>query len=437
MECSLNKPKKILRSFAITAEFLGCYKYSAIFVPKFFNMIKKIFSGLLFFLVINNAVVLGQFNEDVSLLGGPNALKVAVPFLMIAPDSRAGSMGDVGAASEPDINSQHWNPSKYAFIENEWGLSLSYTPWLRNLINDINLTYLVGYYKLDEQQVISASLLYFSLGQINFTSEASQGETIITHNANEFAFDMTYSRKFSDKIGGSVGFKFIHSDLTGGFAQQSQSAAKAGQSYAAGISTYYQTPIEIDKKEGELAFGLFISNIGTKLSYNDDVTKDFIPTNLRLGGRFTINMDEYNQISLMADGNKLLVPTPPRYDDPDNINLITSGMDPDVSVITGMLQSFYDAPGGFKEELREISYGVGLEYSYSGQFAVRGGYFDEHMTKGNRKYFSIGAGVKYNVFKLDFAYLIPRAGQANPLANTVRFTLGFDFDKSGGHSRRR
>lgn len=399
-------------------------------------MIKKFFLGLLFFLVINNLVVLGQFNEDVSLLGAPNALKVAVPFLMIAPDSRAGSMGDVGVASKPDINSQHWNPSKYAFTENEWGLSLSYTPWLRNLINDIDLTYLVGYYKFDEQQVVSASLLYFSLGEIIFTSETNP-EPIKTHNANEFAFDMAYSRKFSEKIGGSVGFKFIHSDLTGGFAQQGQSAAKSGQSYAASISTYYQTPVKIDKNNGELAFGLHISNIGTKLSYNDDQTKDFIPTNLRLGGRFTFDMDEYNQVSFLVDGNKLLVPTPPRYDDFDNSDLITSGMDPNVSVISGMLQSFYDAPGGYKEELREISYGVGVEYSYSGQFAVRGGYFDEHMTKGNRKYFTIGAGVKYNIFKLDFAYLVPRGGHTNPLANTVRFTLGFDFDKSTGRAKRK
>ncbi|HDP54610.1 MAG TPA: type IX secretion system outer membrane channel protein PorV, partial [Bacteroidetes bacterium] len=224
-------------------------------------------------------------------------------------------------------------------------------------------------------------------------------------------------------------------DLTGGFAHQGESAAKAGQSYAANISTYYETPIVVDRKDGELAFGLSLSNIGTKLSYNDDATKDFIPINLRLGGRFTLDMDEYNQISLLVDGNKLLVPTPPRYDDFDNPNLITSGLDPDVPVITGMLQSFYDAPGGFKEELREISYGVGFEYSYSGQFAVRGGYFDEHETKGNRKYFTIGAGVKYNVFKLDFAYLVPRAGQTNPLANTVRFTLGFDFEDSKGRRR--
>ena len=399
-------------------------------------MNSKFFLALLFSLLLSNLLVHGQFNEDVSLTGGPNALKVAVPFLMIAPDSRAGSMGDVGAASEPDINSQHWNPSKYAFTENQWGLSLSYTPWLRNLINDINLTYLVGYYKLDDQQVFSASLLYFSLGEIIFTSEADEGATPIkTNNANEIAFDMAYSRKFSEKIGGSVGFKFIHSDLTGGFAQQGESAAKAGQSYAANISTYYETPIVVDKRDGELAFGLNLSNIGTKLSYNDDATKDFIPINLRLGGRFTLDMDEYNQISLLVDGNKLLVPTPPRYDDFDNPDLITSGMDPDVPVITGMLQSFYDAPGGFKEELREISYGVGFEYSYSGQFAVRGGYFDEHMTKGNRKYFTIGAGVKYNVFKLDFAYLVPRAGQTNPLANTVRFTLGFDFEDSKGRRR--
>lgn len=399
-------------------------------------MINKFFTALLFFLVIGKFLAFGQFNEDVSLTGGPNALRVAVPFLLIAPDSRAGALGDAGVASKPDINSQHWNPSKYAFAPEEWGVSLSYTPWLRNLINDINLTYLVGYYRFDDQQVLSSSLLYFSLGEIIFTREEDQGATPIkTHNANEFAFDVVYSRKFSEKISGGVGFKFIHSDLTGGFSQQNQATAKAGQSYAANISTYYQTPLEIDKRDAELAIGINISNIGTKLSYNDDATKDFIPTNLRIGSRLTMSIDDYNKLTFLVDGNKLLVPTPPRYDDPDDVQRITAGMNPDVSVVQGMFQSFYDAPGGFKEELRELSVAVGMEYLYAGQFAIRGGYFDEHSTKGNRKYFTLGAGVKYNVFQLDFAYLVPRAGQANPLANTVRFTLGFEFDSSRGRRR--
>jgi hypothetical protein len=369
-----------------------------------------------------------QTDEDLDFVGGLNALKVSVPFLLIAPDSRAASMGDVGAATKPDVNSQHWNPAKFAFIENEWGVSFSYTPWLRNLINDMDLTYLTGYYKFDDQQVISGSLLYFSMGTIIFTDD--RGTQLLDHNANEFAFDAAYSRKFSDKIGGSIGFRYIRSDLTGGFSQQGQPAAKAGNSVAADISTYYETPLTVDNKDAELAIGLNISNIGIKISYNDDPIKQFIPINLRLGTRFSLDIDEYNTMSVMIDGNKLLVPTPPRYDDPDDTERITSGMDPDVSVITGMLQSFYDAPGGFQEELREISVAAGIEYLYAGQFAVRAGYFDEHSTKGNRKYFTIGAGIKYNVFNLDFAYLVPRAGQTNPLANTVRFTLAFQFEST-------
>ncbi len=385
---------------------------------------------LLFILLVGNHDARSQGEIDIGeLTGGLNALRVAVPFLMIAPDSRAGAMGDVGAASTPDANSQHWNPSKYAFIEYDWGVSISYTPWLRNLINDMDLTYLSGYYKFDDQQVISGTLLYFSLGSITFTND--QGQTMQTHNANEFGFDAAYSRKFSEKISGSIGFRYIHSDLTGGFAQQGQPTAKAGNSVAAHISTYYQTPLVIDNKDAELAIGLNISNMGSKLSYNDDAVKDFIPTNLRLGSRLSLDMDAYNTISVMVDANKLLVPTPPRYDNPDDINEITAGMDPDVPVITGMIQSFYDAPGGFEEEMREISFATGVEYVYANQFAVRAGYFDEHSTKGNRKYFTLGAGIKYNIFQLDFAYLVPRAGQANPLANTVRFTLAFNFEPTG------
>ncbi len=387
-------------------------------------MVKR-FSVVLLTLIIFSTNLYSQTEEELEYVGGLNALKVAVSFLMIAPDSRASSMGDVGVASTPDANSQHWNPAKYAFIDKDWGVAYSYTPWLQNLIKDMDLNYLTGYYRFDNQQVVSASLLYFSMGTIIFTDD--QGTRLLDHNANEFAIDLAYSRKFSEKIAGSIGFRYIRSDLTGGFAQQGQPVAKAGNSAAADISTYYQTPLVIDNKNSELAIGLNISNIGTKVSYNEDPFKQFIPINMRLGGRFSMDMDAFNTVSFMVDANKLLVPTPPIYSIEDS-NEILFGMNPDVPVMTGMLQSFFDAPGGFQEELREVSIGVGLEYLYSGQFAIRGGYFNEHSTKGNRKYFTLGAGLKYNVFNLDFAYLIPTAGQSNPLANTFRFTISFEFE---------
>lgn len=387
-------------------------------------MIKQFLLVALAFLICSSHAF-SQSDEELEYVGGLNALRVAVTFLMIAPDSRAASMGDVGVATPPDANSQHWNPAKYAFIEKDWGISYSYTPWLQNLIKDMDLNYLTGFYRFDDQQVVSATLLYFSMGTIIFTDD--QGTRLLDHNANEFALDLAYSRKFSNKISGSIGFRYIRSDLTGGFAQQGQPVAKAGNSAAADISVYYQTPLVLDNKNSELAFGVNISNIGTKVSYNEDPFKQFIPINMRLGGRLSLDMDTYNTVSFMLDANKLLVPTPPIYSATDN-NVILFGMEPDVPVMTGMLQSFYDAPGGFKEEVREVSLGGGLEYLYSKQFAIRAGYFHEHATKGNRKYFTLGAGVKYNVFNLDFAYLIPVAGQTNPLANTFRFSLSFEFD---------
>jgi hypothetical protein len=393
-------------------------------------MIKRLYIFLII-LLVSNPYIKAQTEEQLDFLKGLNALRVAVPFLMIAPDSRAAALGDLGVASKPDANSQHWNSAKYAFIEKEKGFSYSYTPWLQNLIKDMDLNYLTGYYRFDDQQVVSASLLYFSMGSIIFTDET--GTKIKDHNANEFALDLAYSRKFSKKIAGSIGFRYIRSDLTGGFAQQGQPVAKAGNSVAADISTYYQTPLIVDNKDAELAFGANISNIGAKVSYNEDPFKQFIPINLRLGSRFSINLDPYNALSVMVDANKLLVPTPPIYN--TETDEILFGMDPDVPVITGMIQSFYDAPGGFKEELREINLAMGVEYLYAGQFAIRAGYFDEHSTKGNRKYFTLGAGVKYNVFHLDFAYLIPRGGQTNPLANTFRFTLAFEFEPLGPGQR--
>lgn len=368
-----------------------------------------------------------QINNDTYLNGGMNALRIAVPFLTIAPDSRSASMGDAGAATAPDANSQHWNLSKYPFLKKDWGVSYSYTPWLRKLINDINLHYLTVFKKLDKDQVVSGSLLYFSMGEIVFTND--QGIETSKHNPNELALDIGYSRKFADLISGGLAFRYIRSDLTGGYSQQAQPQSNAGNSFAADISLYYEQPLKIENKNAQAAFGLVVSNIGTKISYvSSSAVKDFIPTNLRLGGRFSVDFDQYNSFSFVADANKFLIPTPPIYD--SNTNEIIAGKDPNVSVLQGMLQSFNDAPGGTKEELKEISYAFGLEYIYSKQFAIRGGYFTEDKTKGNRKYYTLGAGLKYNIFTLDFAYLLPQAGGNNPMANTVRFTLSFDFDRN-------
>lgn len=391
-------------------------------------MIKFIkFIVLSFALFISCLSINAQINNDTYLNGGMNALRIAVPFLTIAPDSRAASMGDAGAATTPDANSQHWNLAKYPFLKKDWGVSYSYTPWLRKLVNDINLHYLTAFKKLDKDQVVSASLLYFSMGDITFTTD--ENVEIKTFTPNEFAIDIGYSRKFADLISGGLAFRYIRSDLTGGYSQQGQPQSNAGNSFAADVSLYYEQPLKLEGKNAQAAFGLVVSNIGTKLSYvTSSATKDFIPTNLRLGGRFSIDFDQYNSFTFVTDANKLLVPTPPIYD--SNTNEIIAGKDPNVSVLQGMLQSFNDAPGGAKEELKEVSYAIGFEYSYSKQFAIRGGYFTEDKTKGNRKYYTLGAGLKYNIFTLDFAYLLPQAGGNNPMANTVRFTLAFDFDSN-------
>ena len=364
-----------------------------------------------------------------------NAIQTSVPFLTIAPDSRSGGMGDVGAATSPDVSSQHWNPAKFAFIEGRGGVGISYSPWLRNLIGDINLAYLSGYYRFDDKQVISSSLTYFSLGNINFTDD--YGNTTMNFNPNEFSIDLGYSRAFSDYISGGLVFRYIYSNLTGG-TTVGGAETKPGMAVAADIATYYNHPIKISGMDGNAGFGINISNIGTKISYTDDQDPNFIPTNLRIGGVFALDIDEYNSISLFADVNKLLVPTPPVYWQPGDTledgniiqpgeQIIKSGKDPNVSVPVGMYQSFYDAPDGASEELHEIAFSIGLEYWYNKVFAVRGGYFYEHETKGNRKFFTVGLGLKLNVFSLDFAYLIP-IQHNHPLSNTLRFTLAFDFD---------
>ncbi|RLD70808.1 MAG: hypothetical protein DRJ10_19995 [Bacteroidetes bacterium] len=358
------------------------------------------------------------------LNGRVNTITSAVPFLMITPDSRAGGMGDLGVATSPDVNSMFWNAAKYSMIEDEAGVSISYTPWLRALIPDISLTYLSAYKKFKRNQVVAASLRYFSLGDITFTDIS--GTEISSFRPNEFSFDVSYSMLFTKGLSGGIALRYIYSNLTGGIYSNNV-ATHPGNSVAGDISMYYTKDVSVANRNSNMSFGMNISNIGSKISYTDDSESNFLPTNLRLGGTFTHEFDEYNKLTFGMDFNKLLVPTPPVYDgqgtSPDNI---IAGMDPNVSVPVGMWQSFYDAPGGTTEELREINIATGLEYWYNQRFALRTGYFYEHETKGNRKYFTVGIGLKLNVFQLDFAYLITTQ-QRNPLENTMRFSLLFNL----------
>lgn len=350
---------------------------------------------------------------------GANTITTGVPFLTIAPDSRSGAMGDAGVALSPDANSQHWNPAKYAFAESEMGVALSYTPWLRALVSDINLAYLVGYKRLDDQETVSASLRYFTLGDIQFMSE--YGDQLGQQKPNEFAIDMGYTRLLSDNFSGAVAIRYIRSDLTGG-QMVNGTVTHAGNTYAADVAFYYQNQIRTNRKNSTIAAGINISNIGAKISYTEGETKDFIPTNMKLGVSYKTEMDRYNTITFAFDANKLLVPTP----DTSKVDIIT-GLGSNKSVVAGIFSSFSDAPGGMREEFKEINFSFGAEYWYNKQFALRAGYFYEDVSKGNRKFFTAGAGLKMNVFALDFSYLLPVA-QNNPLANTLRFTLSFDFE---------
>jgi hypothetical protein len=360
---------------------------------------------------------------------GANTITTAVPFLTITPDSRAGGMGDAGVGLTPDVSSQHWNPAKHVFMESDMGVGLSYSPWLRNLVDDINLAYLSGYKKLDDVQAISASLRYFSLGDIIFTSEFGTIEG--QQSPNEFAIDLGYSRKLSDNFAGAVALRYIRSDLTGGQLVGGV-PTYAGNSFAADVAFYWYKELRVNRKDNLFSAGINIQNIGSKISYTEGETKDFIPTNLMLGAAYTANLDDYNSFTFSLEANKLLVPTPPadstQYD-PDGV-ILPSGINSDIGPIEGMIVSFYDAPGGFQEEMQEINFAVGIEYWYNKQFAIRGGYFYEHENKGNRKYFTAGAGLKMNVFALDFSYLLPTQ-RNHPLENTLRFTLSFDIDAFG------
>ncbi|PRZ00539.1 hypothetical protein DFO77_11475 [Marinilabilia salmonicolor] len=390
-------------------------------------MNKKFFSKtLLAILLFGIAQFTTAQDNDVNLSGQQNIISTAVSFLDIAPESRGGAMGNTGVAISPDVNSQHWNPAKYAFIDKESGVALSYTPWLRKLVNDINLYYLTGFLRLDDMQTISGSIRYFSLGDITFMSEDAQPQG--NASPHEFAIDAAYSRVLSDHFSGSVAFRYIRSDLQMNFSNSSGSETyQAGNSFAADLAFYYQNEINLGGNDANLSAGINISNIGSKISYDGNI-EQFIPTNLRLGTALKTNLDEYNELTVALDLNKLLVPTPDYQEVEENNSVFQSD---NVSVISGIFQSFSDAPGGMEEELQEINVSVGAEYLYNKQFAVRAGYFHEHENKGNRKYFTAGVGLKFNMLSIDASYIIPVV-QNNPLANTVRFTLGLDLDQMIG-----
>jgi len=364
--------------------------------------------------------------EYESPTGGPcvNSIITAVPFLRIVPDARSGAMGDVGVAISPDANSIHNNASKLAFVDKDISVAATYTPWLRALgIPDVYLAYLAGYKQIDDLQTIGMSLRYFSLGTIAFTDE--NGGSLGDGKPNEFEVALAYARKLSPKLSVAVTPKFIFSNLASGKTVGNVEITP-GIAGAADFSLNYRTPIKMNGKESDLSLGLAISNLGTKISYTQSINKDFIPSNLGLGAAWNLKIDEFNSITFAADMQKLLVPTPCQGNDCDSDN---NGI-PDYkeqSMFKGVLSSFGDAPDGFKEELRELMFSMGVEYWYDEQFAVRAGYYTEHATKGNRKFFTVGLGLKYNIFGLNFSYLVPTTNQRNPLDNTLRFTLLFDF----------
>ena len=355
-----------------------------------------------------------------------NTITTAVPFLLIGPDSRAGGMGDVGVATSPDASSSYWNVSKTAFMEQDKALSVSYTPWLRSLVPDINLAYIGYSWQFKERIYFSHALRYFSLGNIAFTDDI--GNPIQTVNPNELAIDILgVGYRASENFSLGFNFRYVYSNLTAG-ASINGIESKAGQAVAADLNGMYLKEIKLGEYDTDLSFGFNIQNIGNKVSYSKSSIKDFIPMNLKIGGGINMKMDEYNELAFYLDINKLLVPTPPIYKTVDSLGTeIDKGKNPDVSVATAIFQSFYDAPGGAKEEFNEINWAFGMEYWYDKQFAIRAGYFYENPNKGNRQHFTVGAGLKYNVFNLDFSYLFPLQ-QANPLGNTLRFTMSFDFD---------
>ena len=414
-----------------------------------------------FSLINSNHLAQGTLNSQQLSGSNLNTITTAVPFLLITPDSRSGAMGDVGAAISPDANAIHWNPAKLVFIDEtyEMGFSISYAPWLRALVNDINLAYLSGYKRIDRLSTVGASLRYFSLGNITFTD--IQGTEIRDFKPNEFALDVVYSRLLSDNFSAGLTGRYVYSNLTGGISSgQGGPTKNFANSIATDLSLYYvSNSFDLAEKSSTIAFGTNISNIGAPMSYTDSaVSNDFLPANLRLGSCLNMELDEFNKISFAFDANKLLVPTPPIYKDgasnPPKIDDVASGRYPDIGVASGIFGSFTDAPGflfynnngdnvinpdgsyviedgsKLKEELREVNLSFGMEFLYNNLFAIRGGYFHEHYTKGDRKFAAFGFGVKYQVINIDVSYVLPVNNRNSPLANTIRFSINFNLGEN-------
>lgn len=360
-----------------------------------------------------------------------NPVNTAVTSQTIAPDARAAGMGDVGAATDPDVVSQFWNPAKYPFTISRAGVALNYTPWLRQLVSDIDLAYLAGYYRIGDYSAVSGSLRYFSLGEVMTSSDISASDAL-TINPYEMSFDVAYSLMLSENFSIAAAVRWIYSDLTYDYTNDTS----PGSAFAADLAMYYQNYLNIGDRECQLGLGLNVSNIGSKINFGGSDNSEFIPTNLRIGASLMIPVDEYNRFTIAADANKLLVPTYPseaQYNDAldkANYNDYTDYVQKkyyDISSISGIFKSFGDAPGGFKEEMQEVQWSLGGEYTYHDQFSLRAGYHNESANKGNRKYFTVGAGFKMNVFSLDAGYVIATA-KSNPLDQTLRFTLSFDMD---------
>lgn len=351
-----------------------------------------------------------------------NPVNTSVTSQTIAPDARSAGMGDVGVAMDPDVVSQYWNPAKYPFTISRAGVALNYTPWLRELVNDMDLAYLAGYYRIGDYSAVSASLRYFSLGEV-FLGTSNDAMTI---NPYEMSLDVAYSLMLSETFSIGAAVRWIYSDLTYDYT----SDTAPGSAFAADLACYYQNYINLGQRECQLGLGLNISNIGSKISFGGDNNSEFIPTNMRLGASLMIPIDEYNRFTIAADANKLLVPTYPKQEDGESTEDYQERVQKnyyDVSSISGIFKSFGDAPGGLKEELQEVQWSVGGEYVYHDKFALRAGYHHESANKGNRKYFTVGAGFKMSVFSLDAGYVIATA-KSNPLDQTLRFSLSFDMD---------
>lgn len=370
--------------------------------------------------VLTAAVSLGANAQEKTDIFNPE--RNSVTSQTIAPDARAAGMGDVGAATDPDVNSQYWNPAKYPFCISRAGVALNYTPWLRQLVNDMDLAYLAGYYRIGDYSAVSASLRYFSLGEVALTEDVG-GMTI---NPYEMSVDVAYSLMLSEKFSIAAAVRWIYSDLTYDYTDDTT----PGSAFGADIALYYQNYIMIGQRECQLGLGMNISNIGSKITFGGDDNSEFIPTNMRLGASLMVPIDEYNRFTIAADANKLLVPTYPLQEDGESTEDYQQRVQKDyydISSISGIFKSFGDAPGGFKEELQEIRWSVGAEYVYNDKFSLRAGYHHESENKGNRKYFTFGAGFRMSAFSLDCGYVWATA-KSNPLDQTLRFTLAFDMD---------